>query len=34
MIAARGKEQQRLADRVPAVTVAFEQQTADRLGAR
>jgi hypothetical protein len=34
MIAARGEEQQRLAYSVPALVLAFEQQTADCLGAR
>jgi len=33
VVAARGEEQQRLADRVPALGLAFEQQAADRLGS-
>jgi hypothetical protein len=32
VIAARGAEQKRLAERVPALGVAIEKQAADRLG--
>ena len=33
MVAPRGNEQQRFADRVPALALAFKQKPADRLGA-